>query len=262
VEESGSPPLTKLASTFMALVLIRHGSTTTARANQICRGYFIEAIRHHTQTNGHSDTQSNRLKMVDTPKAASQSPISSSLGKPHSAGLRHRVISSCLTCRRRKVKCDHVHPVCGACSRGNHACAYATDQGLSGLTQATSSRVSKVFNPTTTTKSGRGGDVQARLDRLELLLEQAVSGQHLPSRERHQRRLEHERQDTNHHVAPSSDSQGSQNAGISSDNHDGTLILEEGQSQFVSSLHYALMAEEVCVRDIPLLQHRIIAVIR
>ncbi|KAF2263940.1 hypothetical protein CC78DRAFT_603201 [Lojkania enalia] len=181
--------------------------------------------------------------MVERAKQISQSSNSSSSSKPQSAGGRQRVISSCLTCRRRKVRCDHGHPVCGACSRGNHVCTYATDQGLG---QPGAGRVSKGLL-SGIGKGTRNIDVQARLDRLELLLERAVSGQasgsHLSARsstEAERRENESESQ-----LTPSSTSQTSQGAGISSDNSDGTLILEDGQSQFVSSLHWALLADEI-----------------
>lgn len=45
-------------------------------------------------------------------------------------------------------------------------------------------------------------------------------------------------------MTPSSNSQTSHGAGIADDG-DGTLLLDGGQSKFVSSLHYALLAEEV-----------------
>ncbi|KAK8143564.1 hypothetical protein G3M48_007058 [Beauveria asiatica] len=35
-----------------------------------------------------------------------------------------RQITSCLTCRRRKVRCDRRAPVCSVCQRGNHMCNY------------------------------------------------------------------------------------------------------------------------------------------
>lgn len=181
--------------------------------------------------------------MVDSPNSAFQPPNPSGSGKPQSTGGRQRVISSCLTCRRRKVKCDHVHPVCGACARGNHTCAYATDQGLG---QGASGRVTKTPF-TANVKGNRNIDVQARLDRLEHLLEQAVSGsgRPLPSNDHRQRMPNHSRHESEHQPSPSSASQSSHGAGISSDSHDGTLLLDEGQSHFVSSLHYALLADEV-----------------
>ena len=47
-------------------------------------------------------------------------------------------------------------------------------------------------------------------------------------------------------LTPSSNSQTSHGAGMADDG-DGTLLLDGGQSKFVSSLHYALLAEEVSV---------------
>lgn len=50
--------------------------------------------------------------------------------KPHGAKIdkrqitRNRTSYSCLTCRRRKVKCDKVHPVCGGCQKANEDCLY------------------------------------------------------------------------------------------------------------------------------------------
>lgn len=181
-------------------------------------------------------------------KAASQSPNANPPHKSNPAGGRQRIISSCLTCRRRKVKCDHVHPVCGACNRGNHVCTYATDQSLN---QTGSGRIGKSF-VASNGKATRGSEIQARLDRLEVLLEKAVSGQATTtSRGSDQHSSKHDKsRDPESHVSPSSTSQSSHGAGISSDNHDGTLILDDGQSQFVSSLHYALLADEVCGRDL------------
>jgi len=140
------------------------------------------------------------------------------------------------------VKCDHGHPICGACTRGNHVCTYAADQGVG---QAGPGRVAKP-GYSTSGKGGRSTDIQARLDRLELLLEQAAAGQ-TPTNELHRPRLEVGKHESDHQHSPSSNSQTSHNAGISSDNHDGTLLLGEGQSRFVSSLHYALLADEVSV---------------
>ena len=173
----------------------------------------------------------------------SHSPTSGkSHSHSHSSGGRQRIIASCLTCRRRKVRCDHGHPICGACTRGNHVCTYATDQGPG---QTGSNRISK-----SALQNGKGAlrnaDVQARLDRLELLLEKAVSGQALPDPQKPPKD-ERERQGSESQTTPSSTSQTSYGAGMSSDNNDGTLLLDEGQSQFVSSLHYALLADEVRV---------------
>jgi hypothetical protein len=90
----------------------------------------------------------------------------------------------------------------------------------------------------------KGSDVQSRLDRLELLLEKAVSGQggkpSVPARAI----SDSETKDHEAALTPSSNSQTSHGAGMADDG-DGTLLLDGGQSKFVSSLHYALLAEEV-----------------
>lgn len=179
--------------------------------------------------------------MAERSKQNSQSPNSNLSSKPHSAGGgRQRIIASCLTCRRRKVKCDHGHPICGACTRGNHVCTYATDQSGGG---PGAGRVSKSIL-SSFGKGARSGDLQARLDRLESLFEKAVTGQ-APASYTSGRSSTDVDRIADPDTTPSSNSQTSQGAGISSDNHDGTLLLEEGQSQFVSSLHWALLADEV-----------------
>ncbi|OAX79804.1 hypothetical protein ACJ72_05876 [Emergomyces africanus] len=39
---------------------------------------------------------------------------------------RSRVSKSCLTCRRRKVKCDTAHPICGTCEKTKSECIYSS----------------------------------------------------------------------------------------------------------------------------------------
>jgi hypothetical protein len=165
-----------------------------------------------------------------------QSPTSAS----KSSGGRQRIISSCLTCRRRKVKCDHVHPVCGACTRGSHLCTW-TEQ-VQGQTVA--GRVSK---PTLggNGKIAKNSDVQSRLDRLELLLEKAVSGQGTIPQTYARSDTDLNRRDHEAHMIPSPNSQNPIGQGMAADDGDGVLLLDEGRSQFVSSLHFALLAEEV-----------------
>jgi hypothetical protein len=175
--------------------------------------------------------------MVEAKVAAALAQSPGSTGKQ--GGGRPRVISSCLTCRRRKVKCDHVHPICGSCTRGNHACTWSDQVQAPTAT----GRISK----STMANSGKGGrsnDVQARLDRLEYLLEKAVAGQATNPSSSLRSSAEFERKETDVST-PSSSSQTSHAAGITSDNGDGTLLLNGGQSQFVSSLHFALLADEV-----------------
>jgi hypothetical protein len=177
--------------------------------------------------------------MVET-KTGTSSNSPGSTSKP--SGGRHRVISSCLTCRRRKVKCDHVHPVCGSCTRGSHVCTW-TDQIPASTTTG---RISKPTAASSNGKIGKGSDVQARLDRLEYLLERAVAGQGAKSTTSVRSSVDFDRKEAEA-LTPSSNSQTSHGGGIASDGGDGTLLLNDGQSQFVSSLHFALLADEVSV---------------
>lgn len=170
---------------------------------------------------------------MSPPCSAPHSPGSNT--KPPNGGGRHRVIFSCLTCRRRKVRCDHIHPVCGACTRGNHVCTYAAD----GTSSSNSHRVSKP-SPAASGKATGATDVQSRLERLEQLLEKAVSKHHVSSPNKGDS-LDNQ---TKYSQVSPSDSQTSQQA-MSSDNQDGTLLLDGEQTRFVSSLHYALLADEV-----------------
>ena len=182
--------------------------------------------------------------MADSSRPNSNPHSPNAASKP--SGGRHRIISSCLTCRRRKVKCDHVHPICGACTRGNHVCTYASDHMTASSIGSNGNRVSKPAS-TGNNKLARNGDVQARLDRLEMLLEKAVSGQSSSQQSPKHSYREEEHGHESEHPSPSMTSQTSQGAGMSSDNNYGTLLLDGGQSKFVSSLHYALLADEVGV---------------
>ena len=139
--------------------------------------------------------------------------------------------------------------------RGNHICTYATDQGLGFAPQSSSSGTGRVAKPTQSGSSARvprNVDVQARLERLETLLEKAVSTNSIPTRPPQQQQQQSSQepsrqQEPESGLTPASNagSSSSHGAGIQSDNQDGTLLLEDGQSQFVSSLHWALLADEV-----------------
>jgi hypothetical protein len=123
-------------------------------------------------------------------------------------------------------------------------CTYASDQMLGSAVGSGGTRISKPAYAGNGRLS-RNGDVQARLDRLESLLEKAVSGNPPPQQSLPRYTRYEEEQGHDSELSPSATSQTSQGAGISSDNNDGTLLLDGGQSKFVSSLHYALLADEV-----------------
>lgn len=164
---------------------------------------------------------------------------------------RQRAIAACLTCRRRKVKCDHGQPTCSPCLRGNRACSYVNSQSnLPAVASVTSTRPTN-RTPRSNLRAGQD-EIRNRLERLERLLERAITG---GSSNTHSPDL---------HIGQARGPQTPTNAGkssettdtkavnlkcetISVDGYDGALLLEAegGQSRWVSSLHYALLADEV-----------------
>lgn len=155
---------------------------------------------------------------------------------------RQRTITACLTCRRRKVKCDHAQPICSPCQRGNRICTYVNPQ-LSSQTQphTTANRVSRP-----NLRTGQD-EIRNRLERLEKLLEKAIAGGEntVQPSDAQEPGLD----------TPHDDQRGvasgvftdRKNETLSVDGYDGALLLEpeSGQSRWVSSLHYALLADEV-----------------
>ncbi|KAF4952563.1 hypothetical protein FGADI_6634 [Fusarium gaditjirri] len=159
---------------------------------------------------------------------------------------RKRLITACLTCRHRKVKCDHAQPVCSPCKKGNRVCTYASPQSTSQPSRpGIGNRVSRSSRPT-------GQDeIRNRLERLEKLLERALGGGSVVP--------QHPADTASHPAHPHSKHQGlgssqsTQSKTLASDGYDGALLLEGqgGQSRWVSSLHYSLLADEI--RDVKML---------
>ena len=157
-----------------------------------------------------------------------------------SLGPRQRVITACVTCRRRKVKCDHKQPICSACQKGNHACSY--------LRVPTDTRSGNLHTNTVPRSNGRSreSNLRDRLDRLEKLLERAISTPAaLTESPRKETTVGTPRSD-GHRSSPSTNKDINPNT-LSADGYDGALLLDSKgtESHWVSSLHYALLADEV-----------------
>ncbi|GFN15989.1 putative C6 transcription factor [Aspergillus tubingensis] len=61
----------------------------------------------------------------DSPASGSSSSAAPKTGKAGGRQItRNRASYSCHTCRRRKVKCDKVHPICGNCVKNGTECVY------------------------------------------------------------------------------------------------------------------------------------------
>ncbi|KAI2689938.1 transcriptional regulator family: Fungal Specific TF [Penicillium roqueforti] len=74
------------------------------------------------------------------PSSTTEPPRSPSApGNPHIT--RKRVIYSCQTCRRRKVKCDKTLPVCGNCAKNGTECAYDPEIQKDGMRAKRTRRV-------------------------------------------------------------------------------------------------------------------------
>ncbi|EKG15811.1 hypothetical protein MPH_07014 [Macrophomina phaseolina MS6] len=184
-----------------------------------------------------------------------------------STGTRQRIITSCLTCRRRKVKCDHKYPVCSACSRGNHVCYYANlpnqhqQEGRSPPSALPSAHRVHKHSASQSKSQSSHAEINARLERLESLLELAVhkqppsklqintttqqsqhQPQHAPRQDTAQSDTSESKERVNSSASPNSSTSGDIQA---ADAYDGTLLVENGQSHFVSSLHWALLTEEL-----------------
>lgn len=65
-----------------------------------------------------------------------------------STSKRRRIVFSCLSCRRRKLKCDRIFPSCGRCQKGGHpdSCAYDSEAVEFGLPKSSADRTSSGGN--------------------------------------------------------------------------------------------------------------------
>ncbi|KAF2131234.1 putative C6 transcription factor [Dothidotthia symphoricarpi CBS 119687] len=159
---------------------------------------------------------------------------------------QQRVVTACLPCRRRKVKCDHAQPVCSACRRGNRACTYASPQlGTPGPLRRTGNGVTR---QRPSLRNGQD-EIRTRLDRLERLLEQALSKGYERSSPVPGSGTVQDSEDEAHSVGavPNLTSPQIDHETLSADGYDGALLVGAGagHSRWVSSLHYALLADQI-----------------
>ncbi|KAF9639211.1 putative chromosome condensation protein [Lasiodiplodia theobromae] len=228
-----------------------------------------------------------------TTSLAPMDELSSVFRASSSPRTRRRAITSCDTCRRRKVKCDRNHPICSACRTAGRPCLYNESSVRQlGIHAAApppgSSRRRGVRNDspsTTTTTTATTSGVQrrqrsstsarwsptsydgidTRLERLESLLERVIhasstaaaaappSASHrtpVPVAQQQQQQLEEavDSQQNSRHVStrasPEQPSPAAEPIRAEKDD-DGTLLLGQGGSQFVSSHHWSLLATEL-----------------
>lgn len=188
------------------------------------------------------------------PKTAAVLPAS-----PSSIRTRRRAIASCDICRRRKVRCDKQHPACSACRAAGRVCLYneSSTSTFGAVVNQDAARVlqhqrSQSIRRRSREATPRLDTIDARLGRLESVLEQIIQAKTSAPEPGGD---EPETGDGEHESA----SRGEPNmsaAGLPSDQQiraedggDGTLLVsKDGDSQYISSHHWSLLATEL--RDI------------
>ncbi|KAF4235828.1 hypothetical protein CNMCM8980_003197 [Aspergillus fumigatiaffinis] len=171
---------------------------------------------------------------ASTPASLLPSASPSSSNVPPLIGNYFRPITSCLPCRRRKVKCDRRQPICFTCERGNHACSYVSAPQPSALASEPS-RVTKSID--TKMSSSTLTRINPRLQRLADILAQAQS---LPYEASEQSSSLPESYPTIRSSALPGDVAAPQRQ-----SQEDVLILENGVPRFISGKHWAWMAEEI-----------------
>ncbi|KAE8365651.1 hypothetical protein BDV27DRAFT_101925 [Aspergillus caelatus] len=81
------------------------------------------------------DRSSTERNMSDTPSPSTTATTQSGTSRARQ-GKRHRARhlksrNGCYTCKQRRVKCDEVRPVCGACSFRGESCSYPPAPSIS-----------------------------------------------------------------------------------------------------------------------------------
>ena len=171
------------------------------------------------------------------------SPTTNVNPSPRKSSGQHNTLSirSCVTCRKRKVRCDKVHPSCGNCTKAHIECIFpgpgraprksrkppdtellARLRRLEGVVQSLGAQVD---DEGTVTQNGVVQSPRA-MATIADQLHRSDSGRN----------------------SPGSDASGE--AGYvhrgSMDKQVGRLVINEGRSRYVSNAFWASMGDEVC----------------
>ncbi|KAI5807309.1 hypothetical protein DFH27DRAFT_640017 [Peziza echinospora] len=118
-----------------------HYNTRSATTRDWRRNLIRKATRRQTpyaiqQTNEPIMNVSELIETAAIEPAAIETTAAIETGPSGSknSNTRRRYITSCTTCRRRKVRCDRGRPHCARCEAGGYSCAYAK-QGAEGQQQ-------------------------------------------------------------------------------------------------------------------------------
>lgn len=153
------------------------------------------------------------------------SPAPSSLSRP---------ITSCLSCRHRKVKCDRRQPQCTKCERGGLACSYVSKQESNRVTKPSSTS-----GPTMS--SSTLARINPGLQRLANFMAQAKAYEQYSAHGTMPLSLDTFIPTSTTQPTSAANSSGAHNPRSEED----ALILDNGVPHFVSGKHWAWMAAEV-----------------
>ncbi|OQE05142.1 hypothetical protein PENVUL_c027G01728 [Penicillium vulpinum] len=144
-----------------------------------------------------------------------------------------RPITSCLSCRSRKVKCDRRQPLCLVCEKGNYACSYVSKPQSPGLASE-SNRITKSSSAAKISSSTLAR-ITPSLQRLGNFMAQ-TGAYEVP---------EHSLSSLNS-FKPTGSTPAPHNATYSQpQSQEDALILDNGVPHFVSGKHWAWMAAEL-----------------
>ncbi|OJD30781.1 c6 transcription factor [Diplodia corticola] len=173
-------------------------------------------------------------------------PSSSAASTPRT---RRRAITSCDTCRRRKVKCDRHHPVCSPCRTARRPCLYSESSVRQHGIAAPRHRNTAAVRRRLPRPDSSLDAIDTRLERLESLLERVIHASARPPapRPRDQSQASASASHVSSRASPDLPSPAASSAEPirAEDDGDGTLLVAKGGSQFVSSHHWSLLATEL-----------------
>lgn len=171
----------------------------------------------------------------------------------HSPQGRKRSITSCATCRRRKVRCDRQKPSCARCSISGYGCTYSLT-GVPEKVPTPSARQSHLDDMGNLKESEEGevgerrlkrgnDDVLERLQRLEEIVRQHVTtGQGRWEDDSGRRR------GSSSSLSRDSEPRTSMPRGSGSavgEVHSGKLLVQAGRTRYVSPLFWGVITDEV-----------------
>ncbi|PWW75696.1 hypothetical protein C7212DRAFT_344380 [Tuber magnatum] len=112
---SPPPPPQQVASPLMGSPL--------PQPSQPLHGYYsphaLPSSSHRTHSNNITSSPREGLRYQLPPSAGNERIMS---GGRHKKEIKRRTKTGCLTCRKRRIKCDEAHPTCKNCAKSKRDC--------------------------------------------------------------------------------------------------------------------------------------------